>query len=58
MSREGKEEQMTEQRQPAETRRDPRERYEPPAIIYRGKLEVYAVSCTKAVAGCVTQNVS
>jgi hypothetical protein len=49
---------MTEQRQPAETRRDPRERYEPPAIIYRGKLEVYAVSCTKAVAGCVTQNVS
>jgi hypothetical protein len=38
---------MTEQTQPLESKREPREHYEPPAIVYRGKLEVYAVSCLK-----------
>jgi len=42
---------MTEQTQPLEPKREPREPYEAPAIIYRGKLEVYAVSCLKLLPG-------
>ena len=35
-----------------ETRHDRPERYEPPAIVYRGKLEAHASICNSTDSSC------